>query len=89
MTAPAHPLAVIVGAGPGIGAAVAARLARDGHRVLGTARRQESLDAAAAAVSAVGGTFVGAIADAGDAGPRRTGQPRHTRACRRRSRRGG
>lgn len=68
MSEQAQPLAVVVGVGPGIGAAVAARLARDGHRVLGIARREESLDAAAAAVAAVGGTFDGALADAADAG---------------------
>lgn len=67
MSEPAQTWAVVVGVGPGIGAAAAARLAKDGHRVLGIARRQESLDVVAAAVTTAGGTFAGALADAADA----------------------
>src|SRR5579875_2915733 len=62
------PAAVVVGVGPGIGAAVAARLARDGAKVFGLARTAESLSAAAGAVAAAGGVFAGQLGDAADDG---------------------
>ena len=49
MTAPDRPLTcVVTGASQGIGAAVARRLSAQGHRVVLTSRRQESLDEVAA-----------------------------------------
>src|SRR5262245_57448655 len=55
-------LAVIIGAGPGIGTAVARRFAAEGYDIGLVARSQATLDAASAAV----GGAVTAVADASD-----------------------
>jgi NAD(P)-dependent dehydrogenase (short-subunit alcohol dehydrogenase family) len=60
------PVAVVIGAGPGIGAAVARRFAAGGHRIGLVARRAESVEAPLAAVRDVGGVADAALADAGD-----------------------
>lgn len=53
-TAPA-PVAVVTGAGSGIGAAAAGRLAAAGHRVVLTGRRKDRLEAVAERLTAAGG----------------------------------
>ncbi len=45
---PAHPRTLVTGAGRGIGATVAARLAREGHRLALTARSRDELERVAA-----------------------------------------
>ena len=57
--------AIIIGAGPGIGTAVAHRFATAGMPLGLIARTGETLDAARAAVAATGVTVAGATADAG------------------------
>src|ERR1700761_450747 len=57
--------AIIIGAGPGIGTAVAHRFATAGMPLGLIARTGASLDAARAAVAATGVTVAGATADAG------------------------
>ena len=57
--------AVIIGAGPGIGTAVARRFAAAGLPLGLIARTAATVDAARAAVAATGVTVVGATADAG------------------------
>ena len=57
--------AIIIGAGPGIGAAVARRFAAAGMPLGLIARSGETLDAARAAVAATGVTVAGMTADAG------------------------
>lgn len=61
-------LAVVTGASRGIGAAIAAAYAREGARVVLVSRRQDALDALAAALSTVGDVVpralhVGQVAD--------------------------
>ena len=59
--------AVVVGVGPGLGAAVALRFARGGHPVGLVARRAESLEGVAKAIASAGGRAASATCDAGSA----------------------
>ncbi len=61
---PARPQVVIIGAGPGIGRAVALRFGREGHPVGLVARRSDALEAAAAEV---GGAGIQVATEQGDA----------------------
>jgi NAD(P)-dependent dehydrogenase (short-subunit alcohol dehydrogenase family) len=56
----------IIGAGPGIGAAVARRFARENFSVALIARTQKTLDPIIAELSSTGCEVVGELADAGD-----------------------
>jgi len=56
----------IIGAGPGLGLAIARRFGREGHPVALIARRRESLDSMVAALRAEGITAEGFVADIGD-----------------------
>ncbi|MEO5314723.1 SDR family NAD(P)-dependent oxidoreductase [Pseudarthrobacter sp. CC12] len=56
----------IIGAGPGIGAAVARRFARENFSVALIARKQKTLDPIIAELSSTGCEVVGELADAGD-----------------------
>jgi 3-oxoacyl-[acyl-carrier protein] reductase len=56
-------VALVSGASKGIGRAIAAELANEGARVVETARGQESLDEAVAAIRASGGDATGVLAD--------------------------
>jgi NAD(P)-dependent dehydrogenase (short-subunit alcohol dehydrogenase family) len=58
--------AVVVGAGPGLGASVAARFAREGYRVALMARRRETLSAAAQRIAELGGESLSLEVDATD-----------------------
>ncbi|MDP8971956.1 MAG: SDR family NAD(P)-dependent oxidoreductase [Actinomycetota bacterium] len=60
-------VAVVLGVGPGLGAAVARRFAREGFAVGLMARREESLAAAREEVEGSGGTALAVAADATDA----------------------
>jgi short-subunit dehydrogenase len=60
------PLAIVTGASSGIGRALALRLGAEGYRVGLIARRQEALEAVAAAIVGAGGVAVVAVADVGD-----------------------
>ncbi len=60
------PTLIIVGIGPGIGAAVARRFAREGYAVGAIARSQATLDSALGPVAELGAATAGARADAGD-----------------------
>jgi NAD(P)-dependent dehydrogenase (short-subunit alcohol dehydrogenase family) len=60
------PGAIVIGAGPGIGAAVARRLAREGMPVGVIARSQATVEAAAAVVEERDGVALGATADVTD-----------------------
>ena len=60
--------AVVTGAGRGIGAAVASRLAADGHRVAVLDLREEDTAATVEAINNSGGKAVGVGADVSDAG---------------------
>ncbi len=60
------PGAIVIGAGPGLGTAVARRLAREGMPVGVIARSEATVDAAAAAVEKQDGVAFGATADVTD-----------------------
>jgi short-subunit dehydrogenase len=60
------PLAIVIGAGPGIGRAVAERFGREGFRLALLARRGERLRRLTAALGRAGVPAVAAEADAGD-----------------------
>lgn len=66
MSAPSSSPAVIVGAGPGIGAATARRFAAAGHPVAVVGRNRERLDALAAEIAAAGGRAHAFTADVAD-----------------------
>lgn len=57
------PVIAIIGAGPGLGAAVARRFGREGFSVALISRNQSKLDAMAAELTAAGFTAVGYVAD--------------------------
>jgi short-subunit dehydrogenase len=58
----------VIGAGPGLGRAVARRFARDGYTVVLVARRREPLDALAAELTRSGATAHALTADLSDEG---------------------
>eukprot|EP01037_Dinobryon_pediforme_P001144 gene1144-1159_t len=58
-------LVVIVGAGPGVGAAVAEAFAHKGHPILLVSRSAENLKKLAVGIRAIGVTVTTAVADAG------------------------
>ncbi|SFJ96512.1 SDR family NAD(P)-dependent oxidoreductase [Cellulomonas sp. KH9] len=60
-------VALVTGAGSGIGRATAVRLAQDGATVVAVGHRQESADDVAAEVRAAGGRVLPVAADVGDA----------------------
>jgi NAD(P)-dependent dehydrogenase (short-subunit alcohol dehydrogenase family) len=62
------PLIAVVGAGPGVGLAVARRFAREGYRVALFARRPEALDEYTSELSRAGFEAYGFSADAGNEG---------------------
>ena len=59
---------IVVGVGPGLGAALVRRFAQGGHSVAMVARSREFMDELAAEVKAAGGTALAITADVGDAG---------------------
>lgn len=59
-------VAAVVGVGPGLGAAVARRFAREGYAVALVARREESLSGARQEIESEGGTALTVAADATD-----------------------
>lgn len=61
-------MALVIGAGPGIGRSLASQLAAAGHPVALIARSAEHLEALAAQLSADGAEVITRQADAGDAG---------------------
>lgn len=62
-----HPCTAIVGVGPGLGAALATRFAREGHAVALLARGAEHRDVVAQRIRAGGGSAHGYACDAGNA----------------------
>ncbi|MGZ6194358.1 MAG: SDR family NAD(P)-dependent oxidoreductase [Candidatus Binataceae bacterium] len=60
-------VAIVVGVGPGLGAALVRRFAQGGHPVAMVARSREFMDELAAEVKAAGGCTLAGIADVGDA----------------------
>lgn len=58
--------ALVSGVGPGLGQAIAMRLAQQGAQVVVTARRQSSLDEIVSAITADGGTAFGVPCDVTD-----------------------
>lgn len=60
------PTIAIVGAGPGLGLAIAHKFGQNGHSVALIARNAQKLDALAAELKAEGITAAGFVADAGD-----------------------
>jgi NAD(P)-dependent dehydrogenase (short-subunit alcohol dehydrogenase family) len=60
-------VAVVVGVGPGLGAALVRRFAQGGHAVAMVARSREFMDGLAAEVKAAGGRTLAVTADVGDA----------------------
>ena len=61
-----HHRAVVIGAGPGLGAGIARRFAREGFAVTLVARSRETLDPIADELRATGATVDAVTADAGD-----------------------
>jgi len=59
---------IVVGVGPGLGAALVRRFAQGGHAVAMVARSPEFMDELASEVKAAGGTALAITADVGDAG---------------------
>ena len=60
---PSSPVIVITGASAGIGRAAAVRLARDGARIVASARRHDRLDALVRKIQATGGQALAVAAD--------------------------
>jgi NAD(P)-dependent dehydrogenase (short-subunit alcohol dehydrogenase family) len=58
---------IVVGVGPGLGAALVRRFAQGGHAVAMIARSREFMDGLSAEVSAAGGRTLAVTADVGDA----------------------
>src|SRR5271156_5320652 len=58
---------IVVGVGPGLGAALVRRFAQGGHAVAMIARSPEFMDGLAAEVNGAGGTALAVTADVGDA----------------------
>src|SRR5512146_1074047 len=58
---------IVVGVGPGLGAALVRRFAQGGHAIAMVARSREFMDGLAAEVKAVGGRALAVTADVGDA----------------------
>jgi NAD(P)-dependent dehydrogenase (short-subunit alcohol dehydrogenase family) len=67
------PVCAVVGAGPGVGAAVARRFAAEGFALALLARRAEAVEALAGELAAGGGRAIGIAADAADAASLRAG----------------
>ena len=63
MTSPTRPVALVTGASSGIGADLARELARDGHDLVLTARRQAPMEALTAELEAYGAGSVVVAAD--------------------------
>src|SRR5438067_737311 len=61
-------VAIVVGVGPGLGAALARRFARGGHPVALVARSRDFIDPLAAEIEAAGVRALALTADIGDAG---------------------
>jgi len=61
-------VALITGAGSGIGKASALALAKEGYAIVLAGRRQDALDAVAAEISALGAQVLAVPTDVGDAG---------------------
>jgi NAD(P)-dependent dehydrogenase (short-subunit alcohol dehydrogenase family) len=59
-------IAMVVGVGPGLGAALVRRFAQGGHAVAMVARSREFMDGLAAQVKAAGGRTLAVTADVGD-----------------------
>jgi NAD(P)-dependent dehydrogenase (short-subunit alcohol dehydrogenase family) len=59
-------IAVVVGIGPGVSAAVARRFAREGYAIAAIARRADALQEQVEAIKADGATAAGYAADSGD-----------------------
>jgi NAD(P)-dependent dehydrogenase (short-subunit alcohol dehydrogenase family) len=60
-------VAIVVGVGPGLGAALVRRFAQGGHAVAMVARSREFMEGLAAEVKAAGGRTLAVTADVGDA----------------------
>ncbi len=60
-------VAIVVGVGPGLGAALVRRFAQGGHAIAMVARSREFMDGLAAEVKAAGGRTLSVIANVGDA----------------------
>jgi len=60
-------IAMVVGVGPGLGAALVRRFAQGGRAVAMVARSREFMDGLAAEVKAAGGRTLAVTADVGDA----------------------
>ena len=63
---PAQKVALVTGAGSGIGLAVARQLAKDGFTIVATGRRTELLDALVAEIQAAGGKALAVTSDVRD-----------------------
>jgi NAD(P)-dependent dehydrogenase (short-subunit alcohol dehydrogenase family) len=61
-------IAMVVGVGPGLGAALARRFAQGGHPVAMVARSRDFIDHLAAQIETAGGRALALTADVGDAG---------------------